>query len=108
MGDLPASCHSPSATAPFPFTTCLRPSPHRPPPPHCLHSRTDHPQLLLNLSERAQLRTRMNAMFGGEHINGTEDRAVLHTALRAPRDVVRRAGGGQAERSSMSCALDAA
>jgi glucose-6-phosphate isomerase len=43
-------------------------------------------QLLLNLAERAQLRTKMNAMFAGEHINGTEDRAVLHTALRAPRD----------------------
>lgn len=43
-------------------------------------------QLLLNLAERAKLRTKMNAMFGGQHINGTEDRAVLHTALRAPRD----------------------
>ena len=43
-------------------------------------------QLLLNLAERANLRTKMNAMFGGEHINSTEDRAVLHTALRAPRD----------------------
>ena len=28
----------------------------------------------------------MNAMFAGEHINATEDRAVLHTALRAPRE----------------------
>lgn len=27
-------------------------------------------------------------MFCGEHINSTEDRAVLHTALRAPRDAV--------------------
>ena len=35
----------------------------------------------------------MNAMFGGEHINGTEDRAVLHTALRMPRDEVRWRGG---------------
>lgn len=43
-------------------------------------------QLLLNLAERAKLRTKMNSMFAGEHINGTEDRAVLHTALRAPRD----------------------
>ncbi|PRW05792.1 cytosolic phosphoglucose isomerase isoform A [Chlorella sorokiniana] len=43
-------------------------------------------QLLLNLAERAKLRTKMNAMFAGEHINNTEDRAVLHTALRAPRD----------------------
>lgn len=44
------------------------------------------PQLLLNLAERAKLRTKMNAMFAGEHINNTEDRAVLHTALRMPRD----------------------
>ncbi|KAG7670280.1 hypothetical protein Ndes2526B_g00020 [Nannochloris sp. 'desiccata'] len=43
-------------------------------------------QLLLNLAERAKLRTKMNAMFAGEHINSTEDRAVLHTAMRAPRD----------------------
>ncbi|KAI3431268.1 hypothetical protein D9Q98_004329 [Chlorella vulgaris] len=43
-------------------------------------------QLLLNLAERAKLRTKMNAMFAGEHINNTEDRAVLHTALRMPRD----------------------
>jgi glucose-6-phosphate isomerase len=47
------------------------------------------PQLLLNLAERAKLRTKMNAMFAGEHINNTEDRAVLHTALRMPRDEVR-------------------
>ncbi|MEV5353088.1 glucose-6-phosphate isomerase, partial [Streptomyces sp. NPDC052693] len=29
-----------------------------------------------------------DAMFRGERINSTEDRAVLHTALRAPRDAV--------------------
>ncbi len=43
-------------------------------------------QLLLNLAERAGLRTKMNAMFSGAHVNNTEDRAVLHTACRAPRD----------------------
>lgn len=43
-------------------------------------------QLLLNLAERAKLKTKMNAMFSGEHINNTEDRAVLHTALRMPRE----------------------
>lgn len=43
-------------------------------------------QLLLNLAERAKLRTKMNAMFAGDHINVTEDRAVLHTALRARRE----------------------
>jgi glucose-6-phosphate isomerase len=38
------------------------------------------------LAERAHLRERIAAMFAGEHINSTEDRAVLHTALRLPRD----------------------
>jgi glucose-6-phosphate isomerase len=40
---------------------------------------------LYALAERAQLRERTAAMFAGEHINTTEDRAVLHTALRLPR-----------------------
>jgi glucose-6-phosphate isomerase len=41
---------------------------------------------LIALAERAGLRERTAAMFAGEHINVTEDRAVLHTALRLPRD----------------------
>ena len=41
-------------------------------------------RLLVALAERAGLRERIEAMFSGEHINVTEDRAVLHTALRAP------------------------
>ncbi|HEY0402660.1 MAG TPA: glucose-6-phosphate isomerase [Blastococcus sp.] len=41
--------------------------------------------LLVSLAERAGLRERSEAMFRGEHINTTEDRAVLHTALRDPR-----------------------
>ncbi|MEV4643165.1 glucose-6-phosphate isomerase [Actinoplanes sp. NPDC049548] len=41
---------------------------------------------LIALAERAKLRERTAAMFAGEHINLTEDRAVLHTALRLPRD----------------------
>jgi glucose-6-phosphate isomerase len=41
-------------------------------------------ELLLNLAQQANLRTRIDAMFGGEAINTTEKRAVLHTALRAP------------------------
>jgi glucose-6-phosphate isomerase len=41
--------------------------------------------LLVSLAERAGLRERTEAMFRGEHINATEDRAVLHTALRDPR-----------------------
>jgi glucose-6-phosphate isomerase len=42
--------------------------------------------LLLRLAEESGLRGRIDAMFGGEKINVTEKRAVLHTALRAPRD----------------------
>ncbi|GIF20689.1 glucose-6-phosphate isomerase [Actinoplanes tereljensis] len=41
---------------------------------------------LLALASRAKLSERIAAMFAGEHINVTEDRAVLHTALRLPRD----------------------
>ncbi len=41
--------------------------------------------LLLRLAEEAGLRMRINAMFHGEKINSTENRAVLHVALRAPR-----------------------
>ena len=43
-------------------------------------------QLLLQLAEESGLRSRIDAMFSGEKINITEKRAVLHTALRAPRD----------------------
>jgi glucose-6-phosphate isomerase len=41
-------------------------------------------QLLLRLAEEVKLRERTEAMFSGEKINITENRAVLHTALRAP------------------------
>jgi glucose-6-phosphate isomerase len=44
--------------------------------------------LLLALTDRAGLRDRIDAMFRGDRINVTEDRAVLHIALRAPRDRV--------------------
>ncbi|MEO5875124.1 MAG: glucose-6-phosphate isomerase [Streptosporangiaceae bacterium] len=40
--------------------------------------------LLTALAARAGLRERTEAMFSGEHINVSEDRAVLHTALRLP------------------------
>ena len=43
-------------------------------------------KLLLQLAAEAGLRDRIDAMFSGEKINITEKRAVLHTALRAPRD----------------------
>src|SRR5271169_3003427 len=42
-------------------------------------------QLLLQLAEESGLRDRIAAMFRGDKINVTEKRAVLHTALRAPR-----------------------
>lgn len=42
--------------------------------------------LLTRLAEECGLRDRMEAMFSGEKINITEDRAVLHVALRAPRE----------------------
>jgi glucose-6-phosphate isomerase len=42
--------------------------------------------LLFQLAEERGLRARIDAMFGGEKINVTENRAVLHVALRAPRE----------------------
>src|ERR1039457_3430962 len=42
-------------------------------------------RLLVAVAEKAGLRDRTEAMFAGQHINVTEDRAVLHVALRAPR-----------------------
>jgi glucose-6-phosphate isomerase len=42
-------------------------------------------KLLLQLAEESGLRARIDAMFRGEKINITENRAVLHVALRAPR-----------------------
>ena len=40
---------------------------------------------LVALAEEAGVPERIEAMFTGEHINSTEDRAVLHTALRLPK-----------------------
>jgi glucose-6-phosphate isomerase len=42
--------------------------------------------LLLQLAEESGLRARIDAMFRGDKINLTENRAALHVALRAPRD----------------------
>jgi glucose-6-phosphate isomerase len=42
-------------------------------------------KLLLQLAEESGLRARIDAMFRGEKINITENRAVLHVALRAPK-----------------------
>jgi len=43
-------------------------------------------RLLVALAEQRDLRSHIDAMFRGERINVTEDRSVLHVALRAPRD----------------------
>ena len=56
-------------------------------------------KLLLQLAEESGLRDRIDAMFRGEKINVTENRAVLHVALRAPKGQVhrrRRRGRGAA------------
>jgi glucose-6-phosphate isomerase len=42
-------------------------------------------KLLVGLAEQAGLRDRIDAMFRGDRINVTENRAVLHVALRAPK-----------------------
>jgi len=43
-------------------------------------------KLLVELAAECGLRERIDAMFRGDKINVTEDRAVLHVALRAPKD----------------------
>src|SRR5437588_626802 len=53
------------------------------------HRITDETMVLLNqLATESGLRERIDMMFQGEHINVTEDRAVLHAALRVPRDAM--------------------
>ncbi len=42
--------------------------------------------LLVRLAQESNVQERRDAMFAGAHINVSEDRAVLHTALRLPRD----------------------
>ena len=43
-------------------------------------------EALVAVAEAAGLRERIEDMFSGEHINSTEDRGVLHVALRSARD----------------------
>jgi glucose-6-phosphate isomerase len=50
-------------------------------------------KLLINLARAAHLEDRRDQMFSGVHINTSEDRAVLHTALRLPRDAKLVVGG---------------
>lgn len=51
-------------------------------------ARQDTVDKLFKLAEAARLKEKIGRMYNGEHINSTEDRAVLHVALRAPRDKV--------------------
>jgi len=55
----------------------------------------DHDVLaaLLQLADEVGLTERRDAMFRGEHVNVTEDRAVLHTALRLPADAALEVDG---------------
>lgn len=53
-------------------------------------------QLLVDLARTAGVEQRRDAMFAGEHINTSEDRAVLHTALRLPRDATCEVDGQDA------------
>ena len=47
-------------------------------------------RLLLNLAEASGLRARIDAMFRGDKINITENRAVLHVALRGATGRIHR------------------
>ena len=49
--------------------------------------------LLVQLAQQTGLRARIEAMFRGDKINITEDRAVLHVALRAPKDACIKVDG---------------
>ncbi|MCP9199430.1 glucose-6-phosphate isomerase [Gramella sp. GC03-9] len=53
----------------------------------------DTRKLLLDLAEECGLKGAMDAYFGGEAINQTENRAVLHTALRASKDAAIQVDG---------------
>lgn len=48
---------------------------------------------LFNLAKDARVKEKIIRMFNGEHINSTENRSVLHVALRAPRDAVINSDG---------------
>ena len=52
---------------------------------------------LLTLAEQKQLSAKIAAMFSGQHINNTEDRAVLHTVLRASDETRKKILGKQAD-----------
>lgn len=47
----------------------------------------------MDLARAANLKEKIDAMYAGDHINSTEDRAVLHVATRARREQVRSSRG---------------
>lgn len=51
----------------------------------CQHMTPKTLHTLINLAEQASLRERIQAMFRGDHVNVSEQRPALHTALRAPK-----------------------
>jgi hypothetical protein len=61
-------------------------------------------RLLVQLAEERSLRQRIDAMFAGDAINSTEDRAVLHVALRAPVGSRIEVGGAGAPATVLSAA----
>jgi glucose-6-phosphate isomerase len=60
-------------------------------------------ELLIQLAEESGLRPRIDAMFRGDRINITENRAVLHVALRASKDTSTVVDGEKPRRSSATC-----
>ena len=58
---------------------------------------------LVQLAEQTGVAERYAAMLAGEHINTTEDRAVLHTALRRPAGRLARARRRRAGRRLTTC-----
>ena len=62
------------------------------------HNVTDDELLgLFTLAKQANLADQISAQFSGEHLNNTEQRAVLHTVLRAPDAVKKSVLGEQAQ-----------
>ena len=61
--------------------------------------------LLLRLARESRLQEKIDAMFRGEKINVTENRAVLHTALRAPRDASVILDGENVVPESTQCSI---
>jgi glucose-6-phosphate isomerase len=61
---------------------------------YCKNRITDETvRLLVQLAIESELRGRIDAMFAGQPINSTENRSVLHVALRAPRGSEFKVGG---------------